>query len=50
MSVAKNLVAGRILEQQLFPYPRLRDKDRNERAAKEARQGLSDRPVTKVAL
>jgi alkylation response protein AidB-like acyl-CoA dehydrogenase len=28
MSVAKNLVAGRILEEQLFPYPRLRDKDR----------------------
>jgi acyl-CoA dehydrogenase family member 9 len=27
MSVAKNLVAGRILEDQLFPYPRLRDKD-----------------------
>src|SRR5579871_677127 len=28
MSVAKGLVAGRILEEQLFPYPRLRDKDR----------------------
>src|SRR5271168_959665 len=28
MSVAKNLAAGRILEDQLFPYPRLRDKDR----------------------
>jgi acyl-CoA dehydrogenase family member 9 len=28
MSVVKNLVAGRILEEQLFPYPRLRDKDR----------------------
>jgi acyl-CoA dehydrogenase family protein 9 len=28
MSVAKSLVAGRILEDQLFPYPRLRDKDR----------------------
>src|SRR5207342_1571638 len=28
MSVAKNLVAGRILEEQLFPYPRLREKDR----------------------
>ena len=28
MSVAKNLMAGRILEEQLFPYPRLRDKDR----------------------
>ncbi len=28
MSVAKNLVAGKILEEQLFPYPRLRDKDR----------------------
>src|ERR1700691_3361705 len=27
MSVAKNLVAGRILEEQLFPYPSLRDKD-----------------------
>jgi acyl-CoA dehydrogenase family protein 9 len=27
MSVAKNLVAGRILEEQLFPYPKLRDKD-----------------------
>jgi len=28
MSVAKNLIAGRILEEQLFPYPSLRDKDR----------------------
>ena len=28
MSVAKNLMAGRILEEQLFPYPNLRDKDR----------------------
>jgi len=28
MSVVKSLVAGRILEEQLFPYPRLRDKDR----------------------
>ena len=28
MSVAKNLLAGKILEEQLFPYPRLRDKDR----------------------
>ena len=28
MSVARNLVAGRILEEQLFPYPALRDKDR----------------------
>jgi acyl-CoA dehydrogenase family member 9 len=28
MSVAKNLIAGRILEEQLFPYPRLREKDR----------------------
>lgn len=28
MSVAKNLLAGRILEDQLFPYPALRDKDR----------------------
>jgi acyl-CoA dehydrogenase family member 9 len=28
MSVAKNLMAGRILEEQLFPYPALRDKDR----------------------
>jgi acyl-CoA dehydrogenase family protein 9 len=28
MSVAKGLVAGHILEDQLFPYPRLRDKDR----------------------
>jgi acyl-CoA dehydrogenase family protein 9 len=27
MSVAKHLVAGKILEDQLFPYPRLRDKD-----------------------
>ena len=27
MSVAKNLVAGRILEDQLFPYPQLREKD-----------------------
>ena len=28
MSVAKNLMAGRILEDGLFPYPGLRDKDR----------------------
>ncbi len=28
MSVAKNLAAGRILEDQLFPYPRMREKDR----------------------
>jgi acyl-CoA dehydrogenase family protein 9 len=28
MSVAKNLMAGRILEEQLFPYPGLREKDR----------------------
>src|SRR5271155_2574173 len=28
MSVAKNLMAGRILEEQLFPYPALHDKDR----------------------
>ena len=28
MSVAKTLMAGRILGDQLFPYPRLRDKDR----------------------
>jgi alkylation response protein AidB-like acyl-CoA dehydrogenase len=28
MSVAKNLMAGRILEDRLFPYPSLRDKDR----------------------
>src|ERR1700732_3587859 len=28
MSVAKNLMSGRILEEQLFPYPSLRDKDR----------------------
>jgi acyl-CoA dehydrogenase family member 9 len=28
MSVAKGLVAGHILDDQLFPYPRLRDKDR----------------------
>jgi acyl-CoA dehydrogenase family protein 9 len=28
MSVAKNLFAGRILEENLLPYPRLRDKDR----------------------
>jgi acyl-CoA dehydrogenase family protein 9 len=28
MSVAKNLLAGRIVEEELFPYPRLRDKDR----------------------
>ena len=27
MSVAKNLVAGRILEDQIFPYPQLRQKD-----------------------
>src|SRR5579863_5232433 len=28
MSVAKNLMAGRILEDRLLPYPALRDKDR----------------------
>src|SRR6202142_22917 len=28
MSVAKSLMAGRIVEEGLFPYPRLRDKDR----------------------
>jgi acyl-CoA dehydrogenase family protein 9 len=28
VSVAKNLMAGRILEDRLFPYPRLRNKDR----------------------
>jgi acyl-CoA dehydrogenase family member 9 len=28
MSVAKNLMAGRIVEDDLFPYPRLRDRDR----------------------
>jgi acyl-CoA dehydrogenase family member 9 len=28
MSVAKNLMSGRILEDRLFPYPGLRDKDR----------------------
>jgi alkylation response protein AidB-like acyl-CoA dehydrogenase len=28
VSVAKSLLAGKILEEQLFPYPRLRDKDR----------------------
>jgi acyl-CoA dehydrogenase family member 9 len=28
MSVAKNLMAGRILEDRLFPYPSLREKDR----------------------
>src|ERR1700760_2892979 len=28
MSVVKGLVAGRILEEELFPYPPLRDKDR----------------------
>ncbi|MGO9512988.1 MAG: acyl-CoA dehydrogenase family protein [Steroidobacteraceae bacterium] len=28
MSVAKNLFAGRILDDSLFPYPRLREKDR----------------------
>src|SRR5258708_36898661 len=27
MSVTKNLVAGHILEDQLVPYPQLRDKD-----------------------
>jgi hypothetical protein len=26
MSVAKNLIAGHILENQLFPYPQLRDR------------------------
>jgi alkylation response protein AidB-like acyl-CoA dehydrogenase len=30
MSVAKSLVAGHILEDQLFPYPRLRDKDQED--------------------
>jgi acyl-CoA dehydrogenase family protein 9 len=29
MSVAKNLLAGRIVEDNLFPYPRLREKDRD---------------------
>jgi acyl-CoA dehydrogenase family member 9 len=28
MSVAKNLIAGKILEESLFPYPALREKDR----------------------
>jgi len=28
MSVAKSLMAGRIVEEDLFPYPRLREKDR----------------------
>jgi alkylation response protein AidB-like acyl-CoA dehydrogenase len=28
MSVAKNLMSGKILEDRLFPYPSLRDKDR----------------------
>src|SRR5258706_5622661 len=28
MSVAKNLMAGKIIEDRLFPYPALRDKDR----------------------
>jgi acyl-CoA dehydrogenase family protein 9 len=28
MSVAKSLIAGKILEEHLFPYPTLRDKDR----------------------
>src|SRR5258708_12218444 len=28
MSVAKHLMAGRILEDRLFPYPSLREKDR----------------------
>ena len=28
MSIAKSLLAGRIVEESLFPYPRLRDKDR----------------------
>ncbi len=28
MTVAKNLMAGRIMEDQIFPYPNLRDKDR----------------------
>jgi len=28
MSVAKSLLAGRIIEDNLFPYPRLREKDR----------------------
>src|ERR1700729_1084210 len=28
MSVAKNLLAGRIVEDNLFPYPQLREKDR----------------------
>jgi acyl-CoA dehydrogenase family member 9 len=29
MSVAKSLIAGRILEESLFPYPALREKDRD---------------------
>jgi hypothetical protein len=29
MSIAKNLIAGHILEGQLFPYPQLRDRDRD---------------------
>jgi acyl-CoA dehydrogenase family protein 9 len=28
MSIVKNLFTGRILDEQLFPYPRLRDRDR----------------------
>jgi hypothetical protein len=28
MSVAKNLIAGKILEESLFPHPALRDQDR----------------------
>ena len=28
MSVAKGLIAGRIVEEQLFPYPAVKDKDR----------------------
>jgi alkylation response protein AidB-like acyl-CoA dehydrogenase len=28
MTVAKNLLAGRIVEEHLFPYPRVREKDR----------------------
>ena len=41
MSVAKNLMAGRIVDENLFPYPRLRDKDREVLGD----DGRGDRPV-----
>jgi hypothetical protein len=42
MSVAKHLMAGRILEEGLFPYPSLRDKDRDAEQPEQFIQGLRD--------